>query len=233
MDSLQLLLAALVPLECALLFAGQRRLFWDAEETVGRPLALLLALPGTVLHEAAHYLACLLLGVPAGRRAGARVELFRPRNTEQGLILGQVPHAACDPLRSALIAIAPLLLVPPLLIGASMLILGTPNPADLPAAITGAPLWKVALWAYIALSAGQAAFPSPGDRVGFAGAACLLALAAALISWVVRSHGTDALIVVAADIGAMLAVPAAAAAVCLGAFALLRTRRARKRVREA
>ena len=47
------------------LFLGQRRLFWLAVDTTGsRLLGYLLAMPGTVLHESAHYVACVILRVP-------------------------------------------------------------------------------------------------------------------------------------------------------------------------
>jgi hypothetical protein len=50
------------------LLGRQRRLFWLAVDATGsRLLGYLLAMPGTVLHESAHFTrdACLLLAVPA------------------------------------------------------------------------------------------------------------------------------------------------------------------------
>ncbi|HEX2015265.1 MAG TPA: hypothetical protein VGN69_01130, partial [Solirubrobacteraceae bacterium] len=65
-------LVLLVLVELLILRRGQRRLFWATTEASGsRMLAYALAMPGTVLHETAHYLACLGLGVTAGRRVGA------------------------------------------------------------------------------------------------------------------------------------------------------------------
>jgi hypothetical protein len=75
--------AVVLAVEVLALFLGQRRLFWLAIDATGsRLLGYLLAMPGTVLREAAHYLACLVLRVPVGRqvhtrdRRGARVRLF-------------------------------------------------------------------------------------------------------------------------------------------------------------
>ena len=75
-------------LEAACLFLGQRRLFWLAVDATGsRLLGYLLAMPGIVLHESAHYLACVILRVPAGRQVRtrdgrrARVRLFYPHVT--------------------------------------------------------------------------------------------------------------------------------------------------------
>jgi len=113
-------LGFVLALEAVCLFLGQRRLFWLAVDATGsRLLGYLLAMPGTVLHESAHYLACVILRVPAGRqlrtRDGrrARVRLFYPQRdpVTGSVILGMVPHAKTDPVRGALIAIAPLLVI--------------------------------------------------------------------------------------------------------------------------
>src|ERR1700738_2973077 len=76
--------AVVLSAESAVLFLGQRRLFWLAVDATGsRWLGYLFAMPGTVLHEAAHYLACVILRVQVvGLRGGdgrrARVRLFYP-----------------------------------------------------------------------------------------------------------------------------------------------------------
>src|ERR1035437_3545811 len=69
--------------EAVALFLGQRRLFWVAVDATGsRLLGYLRAMPGTVLHESAHYLACVILRVPVGGQLRtpdgrrARVRLF-------------------------------------------------------------------------------------------------------------------------------------------------------------
>src|ERR1039458_5959830 len=131
-----------------------------------RILAYALAAPGTVLHESSHYLAALVLGVPAGDQTvgrdgkRGRVSFFRPRKQEDGsVVLGSVPIAKADPLRGAVIAIAPVLLVPALFAGLTLLILGTDSPTALWSAFTSAAVWKELLWLYLAFSCGQAAFP--------------------------------------------------------------------------
>src|ERR1035441_8309974 len=88
--------------EAVALFLGQRRLFWAAVDATGsRLLGYLLAMPGTVLHESAHYVACRVLRVPVGRQVRtrdgrrARVRLFYPqRDRDSGSVtLGSVRHA--------------------------------------------------------------------------------------------------------------------------------------------
>lgn len=80
-------------------------MFWLAVDATGsRLLGYLLAMPGTVLHESAHYLACVILRVSAGRQVGtrdgrrARVPRFYPQRdpVTGSVILGMVPHAKTD-----------------------------------------------------------------------------------------------------------------------------------------
>lgn len=162
-----LVLVALTAFELALLRRGQRRLFWaTATATRSRLIAYLLAAPGTVLHEASHYLACLALGVPVL----GRPRLFWPQRDPQGdVILGSVPHARTDPLRQATISMAPLVLVPALLTLTTAVLISPQALTQLPDALTAVPWWRAALWVYLSLSCGQAVFPSPGDRIGMAG----------------------------------------------------------------
>ena len=180
------------------MFIGQRRLFWLAVDASGsRLLGYLLALPGTVLHESAHYLACVLLRVRVGRqlrtRDGrrARVRLFFPtRDPVTGAVrLGSVPHARTGPLRGALIAIAPLLLVPPLLLLIAFAFAGTSDLAQLRHLLPHLPSWKLALLAYVAFSCGQAAFPSPGDHIGVLGALALITVLAVTVGLVLANGG--------------------------------------------
>lgn len=217
-------------LECVALWLGQRRLFGSTARAGGsRLVAYVLVAPGTVLHESAHVLACRALGVPAGRRVAgaggrrARVSLFWPRRTPGGgVVLGSVPHAATGPLRQALISIAPALLVPIALALATTLLLGPTAVADVPDALDRASWWESAIWIYVALSCGQAAFPSPGDRIGALGGALLAALALAVGAAVTALAGTAALIDVLAAAAALLAVPAIAAALWMAALVLVR-----------
>jgi hypothetical protein len=69
---------------------------------------LALVLPGVVLHESAHYLACLLTGTKVSRFAA-----FSPRRSPDGrLVLGYVCHERRGFLIGAIIGLAPVLLNP-------------------------------------------------------------------------------------------------------------------------
>jgi hypothetical protein len=81
--------------------------YWVHDSDVALYLYFALILPGVVVHELSHWLAALLLGVPASlpkigpqQRGGQR----RGR-----VVLGSVQTAKVDPLRSSLIGLAPLL----------------------------------------------------------------------------------------------------------------------------
>jgi hypothetical protein len=226
----------LLMLEGVALFLGQRRLFWIAVDATGsRMLGYLLAMPGTVLHESAHYLACVILRVPVGRqlrtRDGRRVRVrfFYPKRdpVSGSVTLGMVPHAATDPVRGAVIAVAPLLLVPPLLLVIALALAGTGDPAQLRHLLPQLPTWKLVLLGYLAFSCGQAAFPSSGDRIGVIGGVALLAIAAASIVAVLGRGGQGELASLARDMCLLLAAPALASALSLlvlGTIANLRRR---------
>lgn len=228
-------LLLLLALELIALRAGQRRLFAATVRASGsRMLAYALALPGTVLHEIAHYLACLALGVRVGRpsgadgrRGGGGVRLFWPRRQADGdLILGSVTHARTDALRGALIAIAPLVLVPAALTVASALLLGSAALTRLPDALGGVALWRALLWGYLSLSCAQAMFPSSGDRLGAVGAILLVALLALAIAVVDVLGGAQTLADVLGTVVGVLALPALAA---LAVLTLLRVVVGRRR----
>jgi hypothetical protein len=219
-DQTLIALCALLVLELALLRRGQRRLFWIAAgATRSRVLAYALAAPGTALHEAAHYLACLALGVPIT----GRVRLFWPQLTASGdVVLGSVPHARTGALRQALISIAPLLLVPAVLTLATALLLAPHTLGELPNAITQIAWWRAALLAYLSLSCAQAAFPSSGDHIGVLGGVCLGALLAATTAAILALGSERALLETLAATAGVLALPAVAAAVSMLALGLLR-----------
>jgi hypothetical protein len=193
----------LLCLEGAILYTGQRRLFGLLEAgRLPRSLIYLWAMPGTVLHEAAHLIACLILRVPVGR-----IELFRPRRSLAGITLGQVEHAKCDPLRMALVAVAPLLLVPPLLLLLSVALLGESFlSSPLQAFVASSWQAKVAL-AYVLASSGAAAFPSPGDHIPTSG---LVLLAVLLVAFGAQLEPHQALDLLRACV--LLLAPAALAA---------------------
>lgn len=159
------LLLGIVSFEGLLLFWGQRRIV-PLLLVRSRLLAYLLSFPGTVLHEMSHLLMALALRVPTGR-----VELFRPRQNEDGsLQLGMVETAETSTVQQALIASAPMLLVPALLGGILSLLLGTEVWSQPLSAFLGAPLWAQIVTAYLLLSSAGAAFPSVGDHIPVVGA---------------------------------------------------------------
>lgn len=220
-------LTLLLALELLVLRSGQRRLFWaTAGATRSRVLAYALAAPGTIVHEGAHYLACVALGVPVGRQLGARVRLFWPTRTADGaVVLGSVPHGRTDALRRSLIAIAPLIIVPSALALASAVLLGADALGRLPDSLGDVAAWRVALWAYLSFSCGQAVFPSPGDRIGALGWALLGALAALALLAVATLGGQGAVRDVAGAVVGVLALPAAIAGLSLLVLGVLRPRR--------
>jgi hypothetical protein len=62
-------LGVLLLIEGVALFIAQRQLLRLAVNATGsRLLSYLLVMQGTVVHEAAHYIACRILRVPAGRQ---------------------------------------------------------------------------------------------------------------------------------------------------------------------
>lgn len=165
-----MIFVAILFAEAVLLFLGQRRIF-PRVAARSWTLALFLAAPGTALHEGAHWIACKLLAIPVGR-----VELFRPRRDEDGVRLGVVEHGKGGSIEMTVVAIAPLLLVPPMLVGLAAALFGSGIFSDPWSALTGAAIWKQLIFSYLLLSAGWAAFPSPGDHIPPVGAAGLVIL---------------------------------------------------------
>jgi hypothetical protein len=141
---------------------------------VGRLAFYLLVFPGVVLHEIAHYLACLITGTKV-----VRFSPFSPQRSADGrLVLGYVRHERrALPIR-AIIGLAPVLLNPLGILFATALL--TPltfrETADPSVGIvvkgifaggfaTDAPL-LFAAWAYLALSFALGSVPSPEDLSG-------------------------------------------------------------------
>ncbi|MGI8430224.1 MAG: hypothetical protein ACR2OB_13205 [Solirubrobacteraceae bacterium] len=205
---LLLLLAA----ELLLLHRGQRRLFWRLGGAGAlRPFAYLAVMPGTVLHESSHALACRALGVPVGR-----TRLFRPRRRPDGsVLLGSVSHARTGPLRGALISAAPLVLVPAALAGVSAALLGPRVLGHFPHGLSTVPVWRLALWGWSSLSCAQAAFPSSGDHIGVLGALLIGLVLTILLVALSAAGGPGTLHRALAFATVLLALPAAVAAVAL------------------
>ena len=141
---------------------------------LGRSAFYLLVFPGVVLHESAHFLACLLTATKVVRFAP-----FSPqRATDSRLVLGYVRHERrAFPIR-AIIGFAPVILNPLGLLSTTALL--TPltfrQVADPSVGIvvkgifasgfpTDAPL-QAAVWAYLSLSFALGSVPSREDLSG-------------------------------------------------------------------
>jgi len=82
--------------------------FGEGGSILGRMVFYLLVFPGVVLHEGAHFLACLLTGTKVSRFAP-----FAPARSSDGrLVLGYVRHERRPFPIGALIGLAPILLNP-------------------------------------------------------------------------------------------------------------------------
>lgn len=195
---LTLLLFGIIAGEIFILYRGQREVLGWSWSLLPKPLLYVLVMPGVVAHELSHVLACFALMIKP-----TRINWFRPEKDEFGqLTLGSVQYVETGVKRQTLIASAPLWLLPLLLVGWSMLMLGAGVISDPLAALTSAPIWKLVIWAIVCLSAGQAAFPSVEDPIPGEGGFTLglLAVLGILIS------GTAYLVVL------MLLLPTVAAA---------------------
>lgn len=165
------LLIFIILLEAFVLYLGQRYIF-GAAYNKSKFLTYLLVAPGTALHELAHWIMCVVLQVPAELPV-----LFKPEKHDDGsMTLGYVNHAQTDPLRGALVAIAPVLLVPLILLFAFVGMFGTGFLQEPFSAVSDAATWKIVLAGYLTLSAGTGAFPSPGDHIGVVGGTMLIVL---------------------------------------------------------
>lgn len=154
---------------------------------LGQAVFYLLVFPGVILHEGAHYLACLLTRTKVFRFAP-----FSPRRSADGRrVLGYVRHERRSAPIQAIIGLAPILLNPLGLLLVTALL--TPltlteivNPRfglveeDLLASgfITSDPLLAT-IWAYLSLSFAVGSVPSREDLASLP--AVLLLLCAGLI----------------------------------------------------
>ncbi len=204
--------------------------FGGGASVLGRMAFYLLVFPGVVLHEGAHYLACLLTGTKVSRFAP-----FSPRRSNGGrLVLGYVRHERrALPIR-AIIGLAPILLNPLGLLFVTALL--TPltfeevaNPSVRVVAegiltsgfLTRTPL-QAAIWAYLSLSLALGSVPSREDLsslpvllVVFGGGILSVGLLR-IGSESVLSSAIDDLSTLAAGLYALPATVAAVAALTMG-----------------
>jgi hypothetical protein len=153
---------------------GRRMGFTSSGGLVGRIAFYLLVFPGVVLHEGAHYLACLITGTEVVRFAP-----FSPQSSADGrLVLGYVRHERRPLPIKAIIGLAPVLLNPlGLLFATALLTPLTFRQATDPSVgivvkgifaggfLTDAPLLAV-VWAYLSLSFALGSVPSREDFSG-------------------------------------------------------------------
>jgi hypothetical protein len=203
--------------------------FAGSGNVLGRMGFYLLVFPGVVLHEGAHYLACLLT-----RTRVARFAPFSPGRTSDGrLVLGYVRHERRPYPIGAIIGLAPILLNPlGLLLVTALLTPLTWQEVTNPSLrvwingifeggfLTDTPL-LAAVWAYLSLSFALGSVPSREDLVGlpvllfvFGGGILLVGLLRIGTASVISSAIYD-LSALAAGLYALPATVAAAAALVL------------------
>ena len=135
----------------------------QSSQLFGRRLQLyLFGLPGTIVHEGSHVIACVLF-----RHRVHRVKWFDPSATDGAL--GSVEHSydpssAYQRVGTIVIGLAPLLAGAAVLLLAARLLLGVPLVplADL----TQVAAWRWALFAYVSLSVGGSMHLSASDVRG-------------------------------------------------------------------
>ena len=135
----------------------------QSSQLFGRRLQLyLFGLPGTIVHEGSHVIACLLFGHRVDR-----VKWFDPQAVDGAL--GSVEHSynrdsAYQRVGTIVIGIAPLLAGAAVLWIAARLLLGVPvvRLADL----AEVAVWRWALFAYVSLSVGGSMHLSASDVRG-------------------------------------------------------------------
>ncbi|MDQ8161134.1 MAG: hypothetical protein P3C10_00980 [Gemmatimonadota bacterium] len=135
----------------------------QSSQLFGRRLQLyLFGLPGTIVHEGSHVIACVLFG-----HRVHRVKWFDPQATDGAL--GSVEHSynpasAVQRVGTIVIGLSPLLAGAAVLLLAARLLLGVPLVplADL----TQVAAWRWALFAYVSLSVGGSMHLSASDVRG-------------------------------------------------------------------
>ncbi len=188
-------LAAVIAVEIAVIAWGTRSITRSIIALAPwRPLSYPLLLPGTVLHELAHAAAALALGLGV-----EEIVLFRPTPRPDGSVtLGWVRPRRSSRVRGAIMAAAPILLVPPVLLAVALLA------AALPGTQRGA---SIGLWVLVGLGS-LGAFPSRGDRFSVRGALTVLGAGVLAGLAILAVGGGHALSAVLAGAALVLAIPA-------------------------
>ncbi len=237
MDSKAVLGAPLVfALELVVLYAAgsyaMGRMAWllGFGGGLGRVTFYLLILPGVVLHESSHYLACLLTGTKVFRFIP-----FSPQRLAGGrLVLGYVRHESRPAPIKAIIGLAPILLNPlgillvtTLLTPLTFAEVANPHFEVVREGIltsgflTESPL-VAAIWAYLSFSFALGSVPSREDLSSVPAALLLFGVGVFLVSFLREGYenGVTAalydLSMIAARLYSLPAVVAAIAAVVVG-----------------
>lgn len=125
-----------------------------------------LFLPGTILHELAHWLYATLLFVPAGN-----IKL-RPKIAGNGVVMGSVAVAKTDPFRRLLIGTAPVFIGISILVG-SIYFASRYNLLD--------NYWGIALLAFTVFEIGNTMFSSKKDMEGTIGLLIIIILLSGIL----------------------------------------------------
>ena len=226
----------LFAVELAILYAagsyamGRLMGIWGGTGLLGRTAFYLLVFPGVVLHEGAHYLACLLTATRVSRFAP-----FSPgrRSNDGRLMLGYVRHERRAFPVGAIIGLAPVLLNPlGLLVVTAMLTplafheVAGPSVGSVKEGVfasgfpTDAPVLAAA-WAYLSLSFALGSVPSREDLSSLPviplvlGAGIFLAVLLGTDSEGVLASAIDDFFTLAAGLYALPATVAAVAALTM------------------
>ena len=204
-------------------YAMGRMAAWGYKSAIGKAAFYLLLLPGVVLHESAHYLACLLTGTRVSRFVP-----FSPGNLPDGrLRLGYVRHERRSAPITALIGLAPVVLNPIGILVVTVLLtplalaeVVSPQPEVFEQRILSSGFLTespgmAAAWAYLAFSFALGSVPSREDLSSLPVVLLLFALGVLALSFFREGSG-NALLLDLAELSTravgIYALPAAVAA---------------------
>jgi hypothetical protein len=149
----------------AILYLLQRALIGNISflGAFGVYLYFLFFLPGIILHELAHLLTALILGVPAGQLALFPRKRDEEEKSSNNWILGSVMIAETDILRTGLIGFAPMFLGIVSMVLIVLFGFGIKETKD----ILGFQLtWQTAFFVYLLMAITNTMFLSKEDRSG-------------------------------------------------------------------
>jgi hypothetical protein len=204
-------------------YAMGRMAAWGYKSGIGKAAFYLLLLPGVVLHESAHYLACLLTGTRVSRFVP-----FSPGSLPDGrLRLGYVRHERRSAPVTALIGLAPVVLNPIGILVVTVLLtplalaeVVSPQPEVFEERILSSGFLTqspgmAAAWTYLAFSFALGSVPSREDLSSLPVVLLLFALGVLALSFFREGSG-NALLLALAELSAravgIYALPAAVAA---------------------